>query len=311
MAQCHDIRERTSESGPVTDLAASGPSDSPQPPATHPETRHPAPGKADVTPPKPDVRLPPAAQLITPPPFLRGHESRAAGGRATAPSKAGPPKSAMSRTREKPRSRFPLLATTLALAAGLGGAAGAIAIPAARSVSFGPALAAPPGAEPIAQAQAMQNLIAQLSTDVGALRTALEQSNKATSTQFNNVTERLDRAERAQVEPAVKLAKIAETLERLDRRAGPTVHAATQNEITGSVNMAPQPAPDTKAKPTIIEEYVLRRVFDGVALVEGRRGILEVEPGATLPGAGRVEDIKRQDGRWVVVTTKGLIIPAR
>ena len=49
----------------------------------------------------------------------------------------------------------------------------------------------------------------------------------------------------------------------------------------------------------------------GVALVEGRRGIIEVEPGTSLPGAGRVEEIRRQDGRWVVVTTKGMIVPAR
>ena len=311
MAQCLDIREGTSESGPVTDLAPSEPSNSPA--ATRPETKPPAaPRQADVTAANPDVRLPPAAQLTTPPPFLREHASRVTPGRPGAPSKAGPLKPAVPGTREKPKSRFPLLATTMALAAGLGGAVGAIAVPAARSVSFGPALAAPPAAESIAQAQVMQNLVAQLSTDVAALRTALEQSSRATSAQFDSVTERLDRAERAQVEPVAKLAKISETLERLDRRGAPSLHAtAPQNEMTGSLNVAPPPAPETKAKPTIIEDYVLRKVFDGVALVEGRRGVLEVEPGATLPGAGRIEDIRRQDGRWVVVTTKGLIVPAR
>src|SRR5262249_49587294 len=66
-----------------------------------------------------------------------------------------------------------------------------------------------------------------------------------------------------------------------------------------------------KPKPAIIDDYVVRKVFDGVALVEGRRGIIEVEPGSTLPGAGRVEEIRRQDGRWVVVTNKGLIVSAR
>ena len=40
-------------------------------------------------------------------------------------------------------------------------------------------------------------------------------------------------------------------------------------------------------------------------------GDIEVEPGTSLPGAGRVEEIRRQDGRWVVVTTKGMIVPAR
>ena len=83
--------------------------------------------------------------------------------------------------------------------------------------------------------------------------------------------------------------------------------AAAPADITGTV---PSPQAE-KPKPTILDEYVLRRVFDGVALVEGRRGIIEVEPGATLPGAGRIEEIRRQDGRWVVVTQKGLIVSPR
>jgi hypothetical protein len=53
---------------------------------------------------------------------------------------------------------------------------------------------------------------------------------------------------------------------------------------------------------------VLRRVYDGAALIEGRDGIIEVEPGIVAPGLGRVESIKRQDGRWVVVTSRGLVV---
>ena len=46
-------------------------------------------------------------------------------------------------------------------------------------------------------------------------------------------------------------------------------------------------------------------------MVEGRSGLYEVGPGSTLPGIGRVEAVKRQDGRWVVVTAKGLIVSGR
>jgi len=52
----------------------------------------------------------------------------------------------------------------------------------------------------------------------------------------------------------------------------------------------------------------VRRVYDGAALIEGRNGIIEVEPGSVVPGIGRIEAIKRQDGRWVVVTARGLIV---
>jgi hypothetical protein len=52
----------------------------------------------------------------------------------------------------------------------------------------------------------------------------------------------------------------------------------------------------------------LRGVLNGAALIEGRRGIFEVYAGDSVPGAGRVDAIRRQEGRWVVVTSKGLIV---
>ena len=39
-------------------------------------------------------------------------------------------------------------------------------------------------------------------------------------------------------------------------------------------------------------------------------GIIEVDQGDMVPGLGRVEAIRKQDGRWVVVTSKGLIVAA-
>jgi hypothetical protein len=47
------------------------------------------------------------------------------------------------------------------------------------------------------------------------------------------------------------------------------------------------------------------------ALVENRQGdLFEITDDSTLPGVGRVEGIKRQDGQWVVVTARGLITSA-
>jgi hypothetical protein len=44
------------------------------------------------------------------------------------------------------------------------------------------------------------------------------------------------------------------------------------------------------------------------ALVQNRGGdIFEITGGSILPGLGRVQTIKRQDGDWVVVTTQGII----
>ena len=144
------------------------------------------------------------------------------------------------------------------------------------------------------------------------MRTTLEQSGKTTYAQIGKLSERIERNERAQADPAAKLAKIGEAIERLERRTAASA-AAPANDVTGTIPTPPPAPPEAKAKPgpVVIDDYVVRKVFDGVALVEGRRGIIEVEPGMSLPGAGRVEEIRRQDGRWVVVTNKGIILSPR
>jgi hypothetical protein len=85
-------------------------------------------------------------------------------------------------------------------------------------------------------------------------------------------------------------------------------------EVTGSVlptavaaAPAPAPKPDVARLPTV-DGWVLRDVSYGAALIEGRRGTYEVYAGDAIPGLGRVDAIRRQDGRWVVVTSKGLIV---
>jgi len=35
--------------------------------------------------------------------------------------------------------------------------------------------------------------------------------------------------------------------------------------------------------------------------------VIEVEAGDVVPGVGRIESIRRQDGRWMVVTSNGII----
>ena len=60
-----------------------------------------------------------------------------------------------------------------------------------------------------------------------------------------------------------------------------------------------------------LPDWSIRDVRDGYVYVQGHGDIYEVVPGAPLPGLGPVEDIKRRDGRWVVVTPKGLIVSQR
>ena len=69
----------------------------------------------------------------------------------------------------------------------------------------------------------------------------------------------------------------------------------------------PAPKPEIARLPTV-EGWVLRDVGNGSALIESRRGMFEVYAGDPIPGLGRIDAIRKQDGRWVVVTSKGLIV---
>ncbi len=61
------------------------------------------------------------------------------------------------------------------------------------------------------------------------------------------------------------------------------------------------------AKPAVLPGWVVREVYQGVALIQGRRGELEVVPGVSIPGAGVVKSIERRGNGWTVTTTKGLL----
>ena len=165
--------------------------------------------------------------------------------------------------------------------------------------------------------RALEASVARIDADILALKASVEQTSKVGTIQFNKTSDRLDKVEKAQAEPAAKLAKLSDAVDRL--RAAPPVVAVpvaaapvAAKEVTGSISPpAAPPASAPKAEvarlPTV-EGWVLRDVADGAALIEGRRGMFEVYAGDPVPGLGRVDAIRRQDGRWVVVTSKGLIV---
>lgn len=95
---------------------------------------------------------------------------------------------------------------------------------------------------------------------------------------------------------SAKLTKLSETTDKL--RAPETTGSITPPASTAS---APNRLP-------VVDGWTLRDMGEGAARVQSRLGIFEVYPGDPLPGVGRVDAIRQQDGRWVVVTSRGLIV---
>src|SRR5262249_36814535 len=97
--------------------------------------------------------------------------------------------------------------------------------------------------------------------------------------------------------------------DRVERRV---TTLAPSPEPTGSVPSAGAIDPKAVTKNAVIEGWLLRKVYGSdSALVEGRYGVVEIVPGDLVPGLGRIQEIKRQDGHWVVVTSRGLVVSSR
>lgn len=164
--------------------------------------------------------------------------------------------------------------------------------------------------------RALEASAARMEADILALKTSVEHISKMAMSQYNKTSDRLDKIEKAQAEPAAKLARLSEAVDKLRAAAAvasvPAAAAPAAKEVTGSISPS---ATATAAPPKAevgrlpkVEGWVLHEVANGAALIEGRRGIYEVSAGDPVPGLGRVDAIRRQDGRWVVVTSKGLVV---
>ncbi len=201
----------------------------------------------------------------------------------------------------QPRSwRFALLAATIAVAAAVGSFVGSLT-----GAGVGRLV---PDAAPSANTADANSILRALKSQVAeltAMKSNLDGSIRNANTQFVAIAERLDRVERAATNPAAQLAHIADAVDRLNK-----VNAAP--ETTGSVAPMTTPPAEPKIVDRIVEDWVVQDVHGDRALVEGRNGSLfEVGAGSILPGVGRVEAVKRQDGQWVVVTARGVITSGR
>ncbi len=202
-------------------------------------------------------------------------------------------------------NRMALLAASVVFAAGFGAIAGALA-----SSAYTHAPAAAPAVKTLAASELkpLTDVVAQLKAEIVALKTANDAAARSANAQFGKLAERMERIDKAQAEPTAKLTKMSDSLDRLEQKVA---SGTVAKDITGSVTprqvaaVAPIAEPP---KPQVLEGWRLRSVYDGAALLQGRGGLIEVEPGDTLPGGGRVERISRQDGRWVVTTSKGVIV---
>lgn len=183
----------------------------------------------------------------------------------------------------RPRFRIrPRYWRQTALAASVASAAGAGVL--IGSLLAGSPSAPAPDAASLHRQQALQQTIGHLSQEVAALKTSLIAERKSARTEIAKITDRLNAAP----------------------------------EITGSIPTppaaVPMPRPAVRtaaAESRVVADWTIHDVRGGYVYVQGHGDIYQVVRGAPLPGLGAVKEITRRDGRWVVVTPRGLIVSLR
>src|SRR6476620_3890428 len=190
----------------------------------------------------------------------------------------------------RPRhKRYAVLAASVAIAAAFGAVVGA-----ATTGGFSRPAAVDVSAE---ENKATQQSVDRLAKEVTSLKASFDTANKLAHSQIAKISGRLSR-ENAEVTGSITPPQ--------------TVPSAPQ---TSAPMPASRPAPAAAelqaARLPIVADWWIRETRDGYVYVQGHGDIYQVVPGAPLPGIGPVERIKRQDGRWVVVTPKGIIVSMR
>jgi hypothetical protein len=191
----------------------------------------------------------------------------------------------------RPRhKRHALLAASVAIAAAFGAVVGAAAT---GGFSRTPAV----DIAAMEENKATQQSVAHLTKEITNLKTSLEAANRAAHSQIAKLSDRLSR-ETADITGSITPPQ--------------TVPPAPQ---ASAPMPAPRPPQAAEAPPparlSIVPDWSIRETRDGYVYVQGHGDVYQVVPGAPLPGLGPVEQIKRQDGRWLVVTPKGIIISMR
>jgi len=159
----------------------------------------------------------------------------------------------------------------------------------------------------------LRKQVSGVSENLDGLRTAVDQSSKATNDRFGRFAENLDRIERVSSSSTVKLDKLAQAQAQAPAPAAvasqppsqtmPMMASVAAPEITGSV---PPSAPRK-----VVKGWSVRQAYEGIAILQGPNGVIEAVLGQQVPGLGRIEEIKNENGRLVVESSGCVIYSSR
>jgi hypothetical protein len=153
--------------------------------------------------------------------------------------------------------------------------------------------------------------IRALSASIDSLKSSLAGTKSEQSATLAQLSAKLEKLQREEKAPQV-VAEHKPERQQLDTTTTASIPTPPAKAVptppakpTTLASVEPEAAAANADKPQVISGWIVRDVYQGVALIEGRRGQMEVVPGVSIPGAGTVKSIERHNGSWTVTTTKG------
>jgi hypothetical protein len=184
-------------------------------------------------------------------------------------------------------SRFLMLAASVAFAAAFGSFIGSVS--GSGLVRLLDPTAPAPAVQTTTTEAARQSKLEL--AELTAIKANLDSASRSTSAQF---------------------AKLSDRLDKIDQRSASieTTASITTASATPAAPAAPPAAP--KMTDRVLQDWIVQDVESGRALLQNRSGgMFDVGEGSRLPGLGRIDQIKRQDGQWIVLTERGTIMSGR
>jgi hypothetical protein len=150
------------------------------------------------------------------------------------------------------------------------------------------------------ETRAVWSAVTKLQNDVAVLKSNTESTPRISSSNAGN-----SNTSAISTSAPGQISNLNERFDRIERR----IDALATRDSTGSVPAAPLQKVGTRGP---LAGWSVRDVYRNAALIQGTKlGMMEVSPGDNVPGLGRIHSIRQQDGRWVVVTSRGIIAQPR
>jgi len=161
----------------------------------------------------------------------------------------------------------------------------------------------------------LRKQVSGVSENLAGLRTAVDLSIKATTDRFGRFAENLDRIERVSSSSTVKLDRLAQaqapapvaSQPQPSSQAMPMMASVAAPEVTGSVSPSERASAPRKA----VKGWSVRQAYEGIAILQSPNGVIEAVLGQQVPGLGRIEEIRNENGRLVVETSGGVVYSPR